>query len=66
MLQNVIRGGISIGTEMAHQLYVLQSLMFNLLEGQRCTEIDINDQVCVTNWFKKEPTFLKVTFMGAQ
>ena len=45
VLQNVIRGSSSIGTEMAHQLYVLQSLMFNLLEGRRGTEIDINDQV---------------------
>ncbi|KAK2191325.1 hypothetical protein NP493_54g03013 [Ridgeia piscesae] len=44
ILNNVIRGSSSIGTEMAHQLYVLQSLMFNLLEGRRGTEIDINDQ----------------------
>ena len=44
-LQNVIQGSSSIGTEMAHQLYVLQNLMFNLLDERMMTPIDDNDQV---------------------
>lgn len=31
--------------DMAHQLYVLQSLLFNLLDEKRNTPADANDQV---------------------
>lgn len=45
--QHVIRGNRPIKTEMAHQLYVLQVLTFNLLEERMMTKMDPNDQVGV-------------------
>lgn len=45
LLQHVIRGNRPIKTEMAHQLYVLQVLTFNLLEERMMTKMDPNDQV---------------------
>lgn len=47
-LQHVIRGNRPIKTEMAHQLYVLQVLTFNLLEERMMTKMDPNDQVTIT------------------
>lgn len=46
-LQHVIRGNRPIKTEMAHQLYVLQVLTFNLLEERMMTKMDPNDQVTI-------------------
>uniref|UniRef100_A0A6I8NBI0 Engulfment and cell motility 2 n=1 Tax=Ornithorhynchus anatinus TaxID=9258 RepID=A0A6I8NBI0_ORNAN len=40
---HVIRGNCPIKTEMAHQLYVLQVLTFNLLEERMMTKMDPND-----------------------
>lgn len=45
LLQHVIRGNRPIKAEMAHQLYVLQVLTFNLLEERMMTKMDPNDQV---------------------
>lgn len=45
--QHVIRGNRPIKTEMAHQLYVLQVLTFNLLEERMMTKMDPNDQVTI-------------------
>ncbi|XP_066290185.1 engulfment and cell motility protein 1-like isoform X1 [Branchiostoma lanceolatum] len=45
ILNHVIRGPRQVGTEMAHQLYVHQTLSFNLLEERRMTKLDQNDQV---------------------
>uniref|UniRef100_A0A452EBG8 Engulfment and cell motility 2 n=1 Tax=Capra hircus TaxID=9925 RepID=A0A452EBG8_CAPHI len=42
--EHVIRGNRPIKTEMAHQLYVLQVLTFNLLEERMMTKMDPNDQ----------------------
>uniref|UniRef100_A0A8C0JIG4 Engulfment and cell motility 2 n=1 Tax=Chelonoidis abingdonii TaxID=106734 RepID=A0A8C0JIG4_CHEAB len=47
ILNHVIRGNRPIKTEMAHQLYVLQVLTFNLLEERMMTKMDPNDQVIV-------------------
>lgn len=47
ILQHVIRGNRPIKTEMAHQLYVLQVLTFNLLEERMMTKMDPNDQVTI-------------------
>lgn len=47
LLQHVIRGNRPIKTEMAHQLYVLQVLTFNLLEERMMTKMDPNDQVTI-------------------
>ncbi|KAE8575511.1 hypothetical protein XENTR_v10003854 [Xenopus tropicalis] len=44
ILNHVIRGNRPIKTEMAHQLYVLQVLTFNLLEERMMTKMDSNDQ----------------------
>uniref|UniRef100_A0A673W5K2 Engulfment and cell motility 2 n=1 Tax=Salmo trutta TaxID=8032 RepID=A0A673W5K2_SALTR len=44
-LQHVIRGNRPIKAEMAHQLYVLQVLTFNLLEERMMTKMDPSDQV---------------------
>uniref|UniRef100_A0A8C4DEU2 ELMO domain-containing protein n=1 Tax=Dicentrarchus labrax TaxID=13489 RepID=A0A8C4DEU2_DICLA len=41
---HVIRGNRPIKAEMAHQLYVLQVLTFNLLEERMMTKMDPNDQ----------------------
>uniref|UniRef100_A0A8C1LKC6 Engulfment and cell motility 1 (ced-12 homolog, C. elegans) n=1 Tax=Cyprinus carpio TaxID=7962 RepID=A0A8C1LKC6_CYPCA len=43
--QNVIRSNKPINDEMAHQLYVLQVLTFNLLEDRMMTKMDPQDQV---------------------
>lgn len=43
--QNVIRSPTPINDEMAHQLYVLQVLTFNLLEDRMMTKMDPQDQV---------------------
>uniref|UniRef100_A0A4W5PII1 Engulfment and cell motility 2 n=1 Tax=Hucho hucho TaxID=62062 RepID=A0A4W5PII1_9TELE len=43
-LQHVIRGNRPIKAEMAHQLYVLQVLTFNLLEERMMTKMDPSDQ----------------------
>uniref|UniRef100_A0A8C1QSB3 Engulfment and cell motility 1 (ced-12 homolog, C. elegans) n=1 Tax=Cyprinus carpio TaxID=7962 RepID=A0A8C1QSB3_CYPCA len=42
--QNVIRSNKPINDEMAHQLYVLQVLTFNLLEDRMMTKMDPQDQ----------------------
>uniref|UniRef100_A0A3B3Y7Y2 ELMO domain-containing protein n=1 Tax=Poecilia mexicana TaxID=48701 RepID=A0A3B3Y7Y2_9TELE len=44
ILNHVIRGNRPIKAEMAHQLYVLQVLTFNLLEERMMTKMDPNDQ----------------------
>ncbi|XP_069099583.1 engulfment and cell motility protein 2 isoform X1 [Pleurodeles waltl] len=44
ILNHVVRGNRPIKTEMAHQLYVLQVLTFNLLEERMMTKMDPNDQ----------------------
>lgn len=44
-VQNVIRSTTPINDEMAHQLYVLQVLTFNLLEDRMMTKMDPQDQV---------------------
>ncbi|XP_038580835.1 engulfment and cell motility protein 1 isoform X2 [Micropterus salmoides] len=44
ILSNVIRSPIPINDEMAHQLYVLQVLTFNLLEDRMMTKMDPQDQ----------------------
>nr|XP_028591565.1 engulfment and cell motility protein 2 isoform X4 [Podarcis muralis] len=41
---HIIRGNRPIKTEMAHQLYVLQVLTFNLLEERMMTKMDPSDQ----------------------
>lgn len=46
-LQHVIRAQRAINNEMAHQLYVLQVLTFNLLEDRMMTKMDPQDQVSV-------------------
>uniref|UniRef100_A0A669PCX8 Engulfment and cell motility 1 n=1 Tax=Phasianus colchicus TaxID=9054 RepID=A0A669PCX8_PHACC len=43
-LQHVIRAQRAINNEMAHQLYVLQVLTFNLLEDRMMTKMDPQDQ----------------------
>uniref|UniRef100_A0AAX7UD17 ELMO domain-containing protein n=1 Tax=Astatotilapia calliptera TaxID=8154 RepID=A0AAX7UD17_ASTCA len=43
-LTNVIRSNTPINDEMAHQLYVLQVLNFNLLEDRMMTKMDPQDQ----------------------
>uniref|UniRef100_A0A672LGH1 Engulfment and cell motility 2 n=1 Tax=Sinocyclocheilus grahami TaxID=75366 RepID=A0A672LGH1_SINGR len=42
--QHIIRGNRPVKAEMAHQLYVLQVLTFNLLEERMMTKMDPNDQ----------------------
>uniref|UniRef100_A0AAY5F0G9 ELMO domain-containing protein n=1 Tax=Electrophorus electricus TaxID=8005 RepID=A0AAY5F0G9_ELEEL len=44
ILTNVIRGPKPINEEMAHQLYMLQVLTFNLLEDRMMTKMDPQDQ----------------------
>ncbi|KAM7373060.1 hypothetical protein PAMP_007942 [Pampus punctatissimus] len=44
ILSNVIRSTTRINDEMAHQLYVLQVLTFNLLEDRMMTKMDPQDQ----------------------
>ncbi|XP_066571851.1 engulfment and cell motility protein 1 isoform X4 [Amia ocellicauda] len=44
ILSNVIRSNKPINAEMAHQLYVLQVLTFNLLEDRMMTKMDPQDQ----------------------
>lgn len=36
---------LSVGAEMEHQLYVLQKLIFNMLEERRLTALSPNDQM---------------------
>lgn len=43
----MIRSPTPINDEMAHQLYVLQVLTFNLLEDRMMTKMDPQDQVMV-------------------
>uniref|UniRef100_A0A671MUW7 Engulfment and cell motility protein 2-like n=1 Tax=Sinocyclocheilus anshuiensis TaxID=1608454 RepID=A0A671MUW7_9TELE len=43
-LTHIIRGNRPVKAEMAHQLYVLQVLTFNLLEERMMTKMDPNDQ----------------------
>ncbi|CAJ0945031.1 unnamed protein product [Ranitomeya imitator] len=45
ILTHVIRAQSAINNEMAHQLYVLQVLTFNLLEDRMMTKMDPQDQV---------------------
>lgn len=47
--QSVIRSNAPINDEMAHQLYVLQVLTFNLLEDRMMTKMDPQDQVGTEN-----------------
>jgi len=58
ILNNVIRGTSTVGTEMGHQLYVLQSLMFSLLEERSLTRVEPNDQ----NALKEITTLRKIAF----
>uniref|UniRef100_A0A672LFN0 Engulfment and cell motility 2 n=2 Tax=Sinocyclocheilus grahami TaxID=75366 RepID=A0A672LFN0_SINGR len=44
ILNHIIRGNRPVKAEMAHQLYVLQVLTFNLLEERMMTKMDPNDQ----------------------
>ncbi|XP_018587406.1 engulfment and cell motility protein 1 isoform X4 [Scleropages formosus] len=44
ILTNIIRSARPINDEMAHQLYVLQVLTFNLLEDRMMTKMDPQDQ----------------------
>uniref|UniRef100_A0A671Q082 Engulfment and cell motility protein 2-like n=1 Tax=Sinocyclocheilus anshuiensis TaxID=1608454 RepID=A0A671Q082_9TELE len=44
ILNHIIRGNRPVKAEMAHQLYVLQVLTFNLLEERMMTKMDLNDQ----------------------
>ncbi|TWW65168.1 Engulfment and cell motility protein 1 [Takifugu flavidus] len=44
ILSNVIRATTTVNDEMAHQLYVLQVLTFNLLEDRMMTKMDPQDQ----------------------
>uniref|UniRef100_A0A7N6FAB8 ELMO domain-containing protein n=1 Tax=Anabas testudineus TaxID=64144 RepID=A0A7N6FAB8_ANATE len=44
ILSNVIRSPTPVNEEMAHQLYVLQVLNFNLLEDRMMTKMDPQDQ----------------------
>ncbi|XP_025031010.1 LOW QUALITY PROTEIN: engulfment and cell motility protein 2 [Python bivittatus] len=44
ILTHIIRGNRPIKTEMAHQLYVLQVLTFNLLEERMMAKMDPTDQ----------------------
>ncbi|XP_076272971.1 engulfment and cell motility Ced-12 [Rhynchophorus ferrugineus] len=45
VIQNhILQTGASSGAEMAHQLYVLQTLMFGLLEQRMLTKMDQQDQ----------------------
>ncbi|KAM4630996.1 engulfment and cell motility protein 1 isoform 2-T4 [Polymixia lowei] len=44
ILSNVIRSTKPVNDEMAHQLYVLQVLTFNLLEDRMMTKMDPQDQ----------------------
>ncbi|MEQ2209468.1 Engulfment and cell motility protein 1, partial [Xenoophorus captivus] len=44
ILTNVIRSPTPVNDEMAHQLYVLQVLNFNLLEDRMMTKMDPQDQ----------------------
>lgn len=46
-MQHVIRAQRAINNEMAHQLYVLQVLTFNLLEDRMMTKMDPQDQVSI-------------------
>uniref|UniRef100_T1J981 ELMO domain-containing protein n=1 Tax=Strigamia maritima TaxID=126957 RepID=T1J981_STRMM len=43
ILNSIIQGPRTIGAEMAHQLYVLQSLLLNLLEDRKMTKMDPQD-----------------------
>ncbi|XP_020298453.1 engulfment and cell motility protein 1 [Pseudomyrmex gracilis] len=43
-LTNIIQSTGQVGTEMAHQLYVLQTLMLSLLEQRMMTKMDPQDQ----------------------
>uniref|UniRef100_A0A8C9VKA1 Engulfment and cell motility 2 n=1 Tax=Scleropages formosus TaxID=113540 RepID=A0A8C9VKA1_SCLFO len=45
ILNHIIRGNRPIKAEMAHQLYVLQVLTFNLLEERMMTKMDPSDQM---------------------
>lgn len=48
IVTSVIQGSRPVGAEMAHQLYVLQTLQLNLLEDRKCTKIDPQDQDAMT------------------
>lgn len=64
-VQNVIRSTTPINDEMAHQLYVLQVLTFNLLEDRMMTKMDPQDQVGTKetkqspNWRRQHMSCLK-------
>lgn len=44
--QNIIHSSTSVGDEMTHYLYVLQTLRLNLLEHRMRTPLDSYSQVC--------------------
>lgn len=48
--QNIIHSSTSVGDEMTHYLYVLQTLRLNLLEHRMRTPLDSYSQVCF--WFQ--------------
>lgn len=48
ILDNIIRKG-NLSADMAHQLYILQNLMFNLLNEKRNTPADVNEQSVQSN-----------------
>lgn len=58
--QHVIRAQRAINNEMAHQLYVLQVLTFNLLEDRMMTKMDPQDQVSAHETAAKAHTGEKV------
>uniref|UniRef100_A0A672IDE4 Engulfment and cell motility 1 (ced-12 homolog, C. elegans) n=1 Tax=Salarias fasciatus TaxID=181472 RepID=A0A672IDE4_SALFA len=70
ILSNVIRSPTAINDEMAHQLYVLQVLTFNLLEDRMMTKMDPQDQVlhcvqfkiCRLYLVKEKKAFLSYVF----
>lgn len=44
ILTNILQSSRNIGAEMAHQLYVLQTLLFNLLEERKMKKMESHDQ----------------------
>lgn len=43
---NILQTGAASGAEMAHQLYVLQTLMLGLLEQRMMTKMDPQVRIC--------------------
>lgn len=60
----MIRSTTPINDEMAHQLYVLQVLTFNLLEDRMMTKMDPQDQVGTKS--ELPPELFKDTVKGGR